>query len=433
MTKTVKVVYDWFGPKGPLINNYAPNILSLGAAMDTIRVNDLHSYFDPIVAKEVFSNIPGYEFAPSFNLTEDDTFVYEYLCNWRQSVGDMCMPGYGLIEQSGIRRNMPFILHGKGYILLENTAEAFVDHHWFSTMHSYFKYHHIPMNKIIYQTGCANAEDVYKEWADANNVPESNRMNVIFFDWVDYCISQKLKQRNYTPINKTFDTIDKDFLCFNRRYREHRSNLFMLFYKNSLLEKSLFSMPARDPDNLSKKWIEYVDRRFPRNNNVTEEDLQTLQSFLPMRFDRIADTNEMIQDDEDQLNDYFSRTLISVVTETHYKSNVISTTEKSFKPIKYKHPFILVGAYRSLEYLKRLGYKTFDQFWDESYDQIQNDDERMLAIVNLCKTISEWSREQKQQLFNDSRAIVDHNYAILQDKHPNNMSSKFWHDLRDRS
>jgi hypothetical protein len=431
--KRVKVVYDWFGPKGPLINNYAPNLPALASAMDTIRVNDMNSYLDPNVAKEVFSNIPGYEFAPSFNLTKDDTFVYEYLCNWQQSVDEMCMPGYGIIEQSGIRRNLPHILYGRGYILLENTAEAFVDDHWFRTLHNYFKHHHIPMNKIIYQTGCANAEDIYKDWADANNIPVNNRMHCIFFDWVDYCISQKLKQRNYHPVDTAFDTIEKDFLCFNRRYREHRSNLFMMFYKTGLLDTSLFSMPARDPDNLSKKWIDFVDRRFPRNNQITEDELQTMQSMLPMRFDRIADTNEMIQDDEDQLNDYFSRTLVSIVTETHYKSNVISTTEKSFKPIKYKHPFILVGAYRSLEYLKRLGYRTFDQFWDESYDQTANDDERMLKIVNLCKEISEWTTEQKRNFFVASRDIVNHNYAVMRDKYPNSTTCQFWQNLRDNS
>ncbi len=91
--KRVKVVYDWYGPKGPLINNYAPNLPALAAAMDTIRVNDTTSWLDPNVAKEVFSNIPGYEFAPSFHLTSEDTFGYEYLCNWQQSADEMSTPG----------------------------------------------------------------------------------------------------------------------------------------------------------------------------------------------------------------------------------------------------------------------------------------------------------------------------------------------------
>ena len=192
-------------------------------------------------------------------------------------------------------------------------------------------------------------------------------------------------------------------------------------------------MPARDPDNLTKKWIDFVDRRFPRINGISEEELQAMQAALPIRFDRVSDTNEMIQDNEDQLNEYFSKTLVSVVTETHFKSNIISTTEKSFKPIKYKHPFILVGAYRSLEYLKRLGYRTCDQFWDESYDQTANDDERLLKIVSLCNEISNWSTEQKRTFFDASRDIVNHNYAIMRDKYPNNIVCKFWQNLRDNA
>jgi hypothetical protein len=92
-----------------------------------------------------------------------------------------------------------------------------------------------------------------------------------------------------------------------------------------------------------------------------------------------------------------------------------------------------VGAYRSLEYLKRLGYKTFDQFWDESYDQTPNDDERMLKIVNLCVEISKWTVEQKRNFFNTSREIVDHNYAVMRDKYPNGVHCQFWQNLRDNS
>ena len=128
---------------------------------------------------------------------------------------------------------------------------------------------------------------------------------------------------------------------------------------------------------------------------------------------------------------YYQTSLISVVTETNFDNNDIFNTEKIFKPMVHRHPFILVGPYKTLEHLKNMGYKTFSDFWDESYDDIEDPFERLLKIVEICKDIQGWDDIKKKQFFYKSMLITSHNYELLSSQYPNNMRKNFWHRLRD--
>jgi len=70
-----------------------------------------------------------------------------------------------------------------------------------------------------------------------------------------------------------------------------------------------------------------------------------------------------------------------IVTETVFYYNKLHLTEKIFKPIVSKQPFMLLAAPGNLAYLKSYGFKTFDTLIDESYDNIQDPDLRIEAIV----------------------------------------------------
>ena len=70
-------------------------------------------------------------------------------------------------------------------------------------------------------------------------------------------------------------------------------------------------------------------------------------------------------------------------------------------------PFILVGTQYSLKVLKQQGYKTFNNLWDESYDNIYNFDDRINAVVELVK---ELRTKNLKKLLLDNLDILEHNY-----------------------
>jgi hypothetical protein len=103
------------------------------------------------------------------------------------------------------------------------------------------------------------------------------------------------------------------------------------------------------------------------------------------------------------------QSLLHVVTETVYHGKKLHLTEKTFKPIVMQQPFILVSCQGSLEYLRGYGFKTFNNFWDESYDEA-DDATRLLKIGLLLSDLDGLSAREKQHLQQALVKTVEHNF-----------------------
>mgnify|MGYP000441905776 FL=1 len=73
------------------------------------------------------------------------------------------------------------------------------------------------------------------------------------------------------------------------------------------------------------------------------------------------------------------------------------------------HPFLLYGNQYSLKYLKEKGYRTFDKWFDENYDNEPNRDQRSIMISKELKRLSELSTEQLHQMRNEMKEVCQHN------------------------
>ena len=107
-------------------------------------------------------------------------------------------------------------------------------------------------------------------------------------------------------------------------------------------------------------------------------------------------------------NDY-NDSAFDVVLETIFETERIFLTEKILRPIACGKPFILLSSPGSLDYLKSYGFKTFSGVFDESYDGIVDPEERMLAVINLMKSISKSSMKTRQQIIRKSHKIAKYN------------------------
>ena len=99
-----------------------------------------------------------------------------------------------------------------------------------------------------------------------------------------------------------------------------------------------------------------------------------------------------------------------IVTETVFYYDKLHLTEKTFKPIVSKQPFMLLAAPGNLAYLKSYGFKTFDSVIDESYDTIKDDNERINAVVAQMKWYCNLSPEEKSRVIERLTPIVEHNF-----------------------
>ena len=99
-----------------------------------------------------------------------------------------------------------------------------------------------------------------------------------------------------------------------------------------------------------------------------------------------------------------------IVTETVFYYDKLHLTEKIFKPIVSKQPFMLLAAPGNLAYLKSYGFKTFDSVIDESYDTIKDDNERINAVVAQMKWYCNLSPKEKSRVVERLTPIVEHNF-----------------------
>jgi hypothetical protein len=86
---------------------------------------------------------------------------------------------------------------------------------------------------------------------------------------------------------------------------------------------------------------------------------------------------------------WYNSTAFSLIAETTVCSQeTLFITEKTFKPIAFQHPFIIFGQTGVLKYLKLIGFETFENIFDESYDNTHDIDARLKNIVEQINNYS---------------------------------------------
>tara|TARA_R100000322_G_scaffold108425_1_gene69172 strand:- start:245 stop:892 length:648 start_codon:yes stop_codon:yes gene_type:complete len=125
------------------------------------------------------------------------------------------------------------------------------------------------------------------------------------------------------------------------------------------------------------------------------------------------------------LKDSFQNAYFQIATESVYSNNdTMYLSEKVFKPMMYGLPFIYVGARHSLQMLKELGFRTFDKFIDESYDDVKDNYDRLESIAKEVDRLCGLSLEELHDLYHDNFDIIEHNYNHLLNYATNNNMHK---------
>jgi hypothetical protein len=133
--------------------------------------------------------------------------------------------------------------------------------------------------------------------------------------------------------------------------------------------------------------------------------------------------------DHDQRNDhstlvpkYHVNSYCNIVIETHFdadQSGGTFLTEKTFKPIKHGQLFFIAGPAGSLQVLRDLGYRVFDDILDNRYDLEQDHTQRWMALTRAIY----FAQPELPQLFEQARADIEHNQQLFQTSKTNRLNS----------
>lgn len=416
----IKVVYAWIGPRGPIWNTELPNVLSFTNVAEGARTQSTMWWADDLWNRVFSKKKHLFELYPAEAIETDDQrpYIYPFSLCWRIIFENYFVGSTGLLEFAHMPGHLRQLVRtGNGHILVDMSVEAFMNNNHIRAMTSYFRDScHLPLNKIIYLTGAMNAKKLYADYCEHHRVPNDdyNRINIIEYPSSQTVYSGQIERNELAePEYDTEHTTQKIFLLWNRRFRSHRSILALGLFKMGLLDKSYMSFALKDPETQENSFPGILNYDELTYFGITKEDVNEFCKLLPLVLDGETKIVNMCEDTNYFTRPFYQNSLISIVTETNFNLPEVTLTEKSFKPIKEKHPFMIVGVPGALKALKSLGYKTFNDFWPEDYDDIQDPRVRMQRILNICNTISTWSLEQQLNFKRQVKPILEHNWQLL--------------------
>jgi Holliday junction resolvase-like predicted endonuclease len=180
--------------------------------------------------------------------------------------------------------------------------------------------------------------------------------------------------------------------CLNRKPRWHRLQLFDYAFKNNLLENNhhTFAINYKQVKDFTNEEYGFYNI-LPYNTDLSEPVIYHEQ------FSQVS---------KKPLNQSY----VEFITETRYEENgPVIHTEKTSCPIITLQPFVIVSNPGSLKVLKDKGYKTFDKWWSEEYDDIINNNERIKVICELYKEMSNWTHDDWKNIVYEMKSTLLHN------------------------
>lgn len=179
----------------------------------------------------------------------------------------------------------------------------------------------------------------------------------------------------------------KNFICFNQRETPHRKNIIRFLYNSNISNKTILTH-GFEIDDIDKKEIDLQ----PSEDSMYQYPW-VQHSYKPLKFNHISFCN--------------------IVTETFfYEKEINFITEKTERCFSSCQPFVMVAPAGHLELLRNYGYKTFNKWWDESYDTETDDEKRLLKIKKLIRHISNFSNEDMVRIYKEMTPILRHNNYI---------------------
>lgn len=217
-------------------------------------------------------------------------------------------------------------------------------------------------------------------------------------DWYrdgQYITHQYPVQNAFLSLNHVFDQ------------RSYRLALVARMLDKNIAHKGSISFHTT-LDVVNKELCNPDTRLSPISQKLIKVNIAKLLD-LPWKLDDVPIDGDLSARFGHQEYKLWQGSLWHVVNETVFYEPKLHLTEKIFKPIVAERPFILVAAPGNLAYLQNYGFKTFGNWIDESYDNLQDPDERLNAITHEIARFSCMNIDDLRNIHRDMLPVLHYN------------------------
>ena len=198
---------------------------------------------------------------------------------------------------------------------------------------------------------------------------------------------------------------DKKFTCLIRAEKIWRKIYASYLYQLDVIKQGYFSYTGYNYETSSKglndinNWQDFDD--------TLQQDILGFELHTPFRCDDLTDNDH---NNHKLVNhDFFTNAYFNFVIETLFENDTCVLSEKTFKPILNLQPFIIIGNPGSLQLLKDLGYKTFEDVIRESYDNEYDHRERLSQLLKISYDLCNLSDKHHIRIQQIVADVLTHN------------------------
>jgi len=212
---------------------------------------------------------------------------------------------------------------------------------------------------------------------------------------------------------------------------------YKLLHPNYNLTPHRFGLYARDASGTRKYRLNILKYLTNIKKNLYFIPQEPIKSQDPMLFN----TEYTNYDPHNIINSDSSATIhwpdthnfdIHLVAETLFDTEKTHLTEKIIKPIVMGQPFITFSGPFSLKYIKHYGFKTFNNIWNEDYDNEVHNDKRFTKIINVINELNNLPKSKYTSLINQAKKIADFNRThFYSTKFNDILMNELYHSLLD--
>ena len=305
------------------------------------------------------------------------------------------------------------------YIYIEYTWEGQFDFSFFHKIYYDLRLNKIPANKVIFVSNTQNIVELHNIFL--NNFYKNKKVKFTHYNQCLFGKAIDTRSKNNTFLDKSYleknQKRNKKALILNRRLRFHRLVILSALAADNLLDYTLSSFDMNlefELDFLKNLYELKKDNKFITNEYFYKKVKEgyVILNHINKRFLDYENLNDVIGLGY-ETKEIYENTYFSIVTETLFDEAEKFVSEKTYKPILHYHPFVLVGSAGTLKYLKSYGFKTFDKWWDESYDGIENTNDRFLKVYEVINNLINKSDDEWITMYNEMKPILIHNRNIL--------------------
>ena len=317
------------------------------------------------------------------------------------------------------------LVSGKKYIMFECASETVLTHVVLKLHRILDCLPEVDTSRLFYITGAYDGAESYNKMVD--KMQWNRRFTVLSMNVCELVTSNYYKIMKHdnnleNDIEYNIKLKNKKFVCFNKVHRGHRLYLLARMFENGLFDQSYYSFEGA--------WTNWLDdlHTFAYYPVITDQITKHKDKF-PIRLNITPVRENPINLELDDIH-YHDNSYFSLITETIYykkyspsspmgmvsSEDAIFITEKTYKAMLFKHPFIIAGFTNSLKIVKELGFKTFHPYIDESYDSIEDDDQRLEAIVKEVERLCAFTDADWIEWQTNVKDIVEHNFNVIMNR-----------------